>query len=92
MTSRKIENNMTNGNYCDLNCIHCLEEFLDSAGGVDGDFSNDGYFEYYCTLNHPLVFESFVNIMNQDKSSYLLIFEYFKTLILSNYYFRYYPL
>ena len=59
MTSRKIENNMTNGIYCDLNCIHCLEEFLDSAGGVDGDFSNDGYFEYYCTLNHPLVFGKF---------------------------------
>ena len=46
----KIE--MNHGGYCDLNCIHCCEEFLDSGGGIVGDFDAEGYVEYYCDLGH----------------------------------------
>ena len=37
-------------------CQHCYEEFLDSAGGIVGDFDEGGYVEYYCNLGHPLAF------------------------------------
>lgn len=59
-TNRKIENNKkNNGGYCDLSCIHCFEEFLDSGGGIVGDFDAEGYYEYYCNLGHPISYGSF---------------------------------
>ena len=53
------ENKMTRGNYCNLNCIHCYEEFLDNEGAIEGDFSSGGMVEYYCNLGHPVVYGSF---------------------------------
>ena len=47
------------GNYCDFNCRHCYEEFLDSSGGIVGDFDSEGYVEYYCQLGHSVSFGSF---------------------------------
>lgn len=44
------------GGYCSLNCRHCYEEFLDSGGGIVGDFDSDGYVEYYCHLGHSIVY------------------------------------
>lgn len=52
----KIENNeMTHGGYCSFNCRHYHEEFLDSYGGIVGDFDGAGYVEYYCNLGHSIV-------------------------------------
>ena len=48
-----------NGGYCDLSCIHCCEEFLNSSGAIVGDFDDGGYFEYYCNLGHALSYGSF---------------------------------
>ena len=42
------------GGYCSLSCRHYYEEFLDSGGGIVGDFDSDGYVEYYCHLGHPI--------------------------------------
>ena len=53
------EKEMRPGNYCDLNCIHCYEEFLDSSGEIEGDFTSDGNVEYYCNLGHPVYYGSF---------------------------------
>ncbi len=56
----KIEKNKTvGGNYCDLKCRHCYEEFMDSGGGIVGDFDSEGYTEYYCHLGHSLSFGKF---------------------------------
>lgn len=58
--SIKIEKNeAVHGGYCDLNCRHCYEEFMDEWGGIVGDFDSEGYVEYYCYLGHPLSFGSF---------------------------------
>ncbi len=55
MRSKKIENSaQTRGGYCSFNCIHYCEEFLDSQGGIVGDFDSGGYTEYYCNLGHNL--------------------------------------
>lgn len=67
MNSRKIErsseriekNEKTYGGYCNWNCRHCYEEFLDSNGGIVGDFDSDGMVDYYCNLGHPLSLGSF---------------------------------
>ena len=60
MSSKKIEKNkIAQGNYCNLNCRHCYEEFLDSGGGIVGDFDDGGYVEYYCRLGHSLSFGRF---------------------------------
>ena len=60
IASKKIENNETsNGGYCDLSCMHCFEEFLDSCGGIVGDFDSEGYVEYYCNLGHSISYGSF---------------------------------
>ena len=60
MSSKKIEKNkIAHGNYCNLNCRHCYEEFLDSGGGIVGDFDDGGYVEYYCRLGHSLSFGRF---------------------------------
>lgn len=57
-----VDGNMTDsgdyGGYCDLNCIHCREEFLDSEGDITGDYSG-GEVEYYCNLEHSLSYGSF---------------------------------
>ena len=51
MSRKKIqENKITYGGYCGLGCRHCYEEFLDSGGGIVGDFDSDGCVEYYCNL------------------------------------------
>jgi hypothetical protein len=42
-----------------LNCRHCYEEFIDSGGGIVGDFDSEGYVEYYCRLGHPISFGRF---------------------------------
>ncbi|MBE6496181.1 MAG: zinc ribbon domain-containing protein [Methanobrevibacter thaueri] len=47
------------GGYCGLNCRHCYEEFLDSYGGIVGDFDAGGNVEYYCALGHQVAFGSF---------------------------------
>ena len=58
--SKKIEKNeIAHGNYCNLNCRHCYEEFMDSGGGIVGDFDSEGYVEYYCRLGHSLSFGRF---------------------------------
>ena len=60
MNSKKMDWNETGtGEYCDLNCIHCYEEFLDSDGEITGNFTADGNVEYYCTLNHDINFGNF---------------------------------
>ena len=60
MSSKKIEKNeIAHGNYCNLNCRHCYEEFMDSGGGIVGDFDSEGYVEYYCRLGHSLSFGRF---------------------------------
>ena len=46
---------MTHGGYCSFNCRHYHEEFLDSYGGIVGDFDGAGYVEYYCNLGHSIV-------------------------------------
>lgn len=59
-SSYKItENEMTHGGYCNLSCIHCYEEFLDSGGEIVGDFTGDGIYEYYCNLGHTVYYGSF---------------------------------
>ena len=45
--------------YCDLSCKHCYEEIFDSDGAIVGDFTDDGYTEYYCHLGHSVSFGSF---------------------------------
>ena len=58
--NRKIEvNKRTNGGYCDLNCRHCYEEFIDGGGSIVGDFDSEGYVDYYCHLGHSISFGSF---------------------------------
>ena len=58
--SSKIEKTeIVHGNYCDFNCRYCYEEFLDSRGGIVGDFDSEGYVEYYCQLGHSLSFGSY---------------------------------
>ena len=60
MISREIEKNKKiRGGYCGLGCRHCYEEFLDSGGGIVGDFDSEGYVEYYCNLGHSIAFGSF---------------------------------
>ena len=52
---KKIEENeRTYGGYCGLGCRHCYEEFLDSGGGIVGDFDSGGCVEYYCSLGHSV--------------------------------------
>ena len=58
--SKKIEKKeIVHGSYCNLNCRHCYEEFMDSGGGITGDFDSEGYVEYYCRLGHHLSFGRF---------------------------------
>ena len=60
VTAKKTEENtMIHGGYCSLNCRHCYEEFLDSGGGIVGDFDIEGNVEYYCRLGHPISYGSF---------------------------------
>ena len=55
--NRRVQmNERKRGGYCGWGCQHCYEEFLDSAGGIVGDFDEGGYVEYYCRLGHPLAF------------------------------------
>ena len=57
---KKTEKTKTvRGGHCNLNCRHCYEEFLDSGGGIVGDFDSEGYTEYYCHLGHSISFGSF---------------------------------
>lgn len=60
MSSKKMDGNETGtGEYCDLNCIHCYEEFLDGYGAIIDNFTMGQIVKYYCTLGHPIVFGSF---------------------------------
>lgn len=60
MNRKKTEKTKTvRGGHCDFKCRHCYEEFLDSGGGIVGDFDSEGYTEYYCHLGHSLSFGSF---------------------------------
>lgn len=54
---RKLEAGI--GGYCGLSCAYCYEEFLDSSGGIIGDFSPDGLYEYYCRLGHSVSIGSY---------------------------------
>lgn len=55
MRSQKIETNKpSRGGYCSIHCRHYREEFLDSYGGIVGDFDSGGYVEYYCSLGHSI--------------------------------------
>ena len=55
MRSQKIENSKpSRGGYCSIHCRHYHEEFLDSYGGIVGDFDSGGYVEYYCSLGHSI--------------------------------------
>lgn len=54
-----VRNEMSHGGYCDLDCRHCYEEFLDSYGGIVGDFDAEGYVEYYCVLGYQVAFGRF---------------------------------
>lgn len=54
-----VRNEISQGGYCDLSCRHCYEEFLDSYGGIVGDFDDGGYVEYYCALGHQISFGRF---------------------------------
>jgi len=54
-----VKNEIVHGGHCNFNCRHCYEEFLDSGGGIVGDFDGEGYVEYYCHLGHPLSFGSY---------------------------------
>ena len=54
-----MANKRTRGGYCGLGCIHCYEEFLDSGGGIVGDFDSEGCVEYYCRLGHSASHGSF---------------------------------
>lgn len=56
MNRRVQANERKRGGYCGWGCQHCYEEFLDSAGGIVGDFDEGGYVEYYCHLGHPIAF------------------------------------
>ncbi|MEE0902290.1 MAG: zinc-ribbon domain-containing protein [Methanobrevibacter sp.] len=56
---KQENNNMTGGGYCSFNCIHYCEEYMDSDGGIVGDFNSDGYVEYYCNLGHQISDGSF---------------------------------
>ena len=42
------------GGYCGFDCRHFYEEFLDSSGGIVGDFDCNGYVEYNCNLGHTV--------------------------------------
>lgn len=53
------QNEIINGGYCSLNCIHCYEEYLDSYGSIEGDFDSGGSFEYYCNLGYYVSFGRF---------------------------------
>lgn len=54
-----VQRETSRGGYCDLGCRHCYEEFLDSYGGIVGDFDDGGYVEYYCALGHQMAFGRF---------------------------------
>ena len=45
---------MNGGGYCSWRCKHYYEEFLDSRGGIIGNFDSGGYVEYYCRLGHSI--------------------------------------
>ncbi len=53
------ESESITGGYCSLNCRHCYEEFLDSGGGIVGDYDIEGYVEYYCHLGHQISYGSY---------------------------------
>ena len=57
--SSKNMRNTVQKSCCSWNCRHCYEEFLDSGGGIVGDFDSEGYVEYYCRLGHSVSFGSF---------------------------------
>lgn len=59
MSSKKIEENETYGGYCDYSCKHYCEEFIDSGGGLDFDFTGDEIVDHYCALGHSLAYGSF---------------------------------
>ena len=40
------------GGWCGLSCRHCYEEIFDSDGSITGDYTDDGYVEYYCSLGY----------------------------------------
>lgn len=58
-THKTVPNEMDHGGYCSLNCRNCYEEFLDSYGGIVGDFDAGGNVEYYCRLGHQVRFGNF---------------------------------
>lgn len=53
-TKRTVNTQPAQGGYCSFNCIHYREEYLDSGGGIIGDFDMGGYVEYYCNLGHQI--------------------------------------
>lgn len=55
-TSKKIEKN---GGYCNYGCMHYREQFIDSGGGIDLDFTGEEIVDSYCALGHPLSYGSF---------------------------------
>ncbi|MBO6109867.1 MAG: zinc ribbon domain-containing protein [Methanobrevibacter sp.] len=54
-----VKNVIGHGGHCDFSCRHCYEEFMSGAGGIVGDFDDEGYVEYYCRLGHPVSFGSY---------------------------------
>ena len=57
---KEIEKNKrAYGGYCSHNCSNCYEELLDSHGGVIGEYTDDGMFEYYCRLGHSISWGKF---------------------------------
>jgi len=60
MSSKKMDRNETSTvGYCDLNCIHCYEEFLDGDGEIVGNFTMEWIVEYRRTLESSIYFGSF---------------------------------
>lgn len=47
------------GGYCDSSCKYCLEELLDSSGGIVGDYCDAASYEYYCQLGHSISFGNY---------------------------------
>ncbi|MDO5860881.1 zinc-ribbon domain-containing protein [Methanobrevibacter sp.] len=46
------------GGYCSWDCSYCYEEFFDSHGGIVGNFDDEGYTEYCCSLGYSVSFGS----------------------------------
>ena len=53
------KNERIHGGYCNYNCKHFYEEYLDSGGTIVGDFDSEGIVDYYCNLNHSVAIGKF---------------------------------